>query len=621
MFTQRLFSVSIFTRLRLSIGIALSSVTTFLILSFILSTTILPITIAQAHGAEFKQHITTSHGFSLYGNLKYPVHATHLDYANPEAPKGGNLRLMATGTFDSLNPYVLRGLSPWKDAPGLYVYGFGQLHDTLLAGTSSNRTSGDEPQSAYGLIAERLSYPDDLSWVQFDLRPEARFHDGHPITAEDVVFSLSLLKEHGHPSYAIPLHSVDRAEIITPQRVKFYFTEIGQRPAILRVGSMPILPAHAIQVDEFEKSGLTPLLGNGPYRVKSAQPGRQLILERVKDYWARDLWLNRGLYNFDEVTIDFYRDSLVAFEAFKAGEYDVHLEYISKNWASNFFQDRRVREAIGLLFDFEWSNRTLFNNAYQRSNTFFPNSPFAATGIPNTAQIALLKPFADILPPHTLQKAFALPVTDGSGRLRQQRHKALALLKSAGYVIHNNRLVSQQSGEPFRFELVNQKASSLERVILPFKKNLELIGIDMNVRLVDATQYKERLDKFDFDMTIHVLGQNLAPGDLPYLYFHSDQADVPGSRNLAGIKNPAVDALTVRVKNLVSFEAVKDSMQALDRVLLWEHYTIPHWYIHFHRLAWWNKFGQPKQRPDYILGTQTWWREASRPARPTTGKR
>lgn len=590
----------------------------------------------------------TSHGFSLYGDLKYGPKATHLEYANPDAPKGGRMRLMATGTFDTLNPYVLKGLAPWK-TPGLFVYGFGQLHDSLLAGTSSMRTSGDEPQSAYGLIASSVTYPDDFSWVSFTLRPEATFHDGHPITAEDVVFSLNLLKEKGHPSYAIPLQAVTDVTAIDDLTVKISFKTKNQRHLLLRVGATPILPKHTLTDKDFESTGLTPILGNGPYRVATFDSGRQVVLERVKDYWAKDLWLNKGLYNFDNIVIDFYRDQTVAFEAFKAGEYDVHLEYVSKNWANNYdfkalhngeviktelphkqaqgsqafffntrkskFKDRRVREAIAQLFNFEWSNEALFNGAYRRSNTFFPNSPFAATGLPSQLELTLLKAYEQNLPNSVFNQAFALPVTDGTNNLRKERRRAHSLLKSAGYRIQNNKLINIETGEPFTFELVNQTSPSLKRVILPFKKNLERLGIDMAVRMIDATQYKERLDRFDFDMTIHVLGQSLAPGDNPFLYFHSSVANEPGSRNISGIENPAVDALVTQLKTLKDFDEVTTTMRALDRILLWEFYTIPHWYIDYHRIAWWDQYEQPKVRPDYILGTQTWWQKTATTSR------
>ncbi len=586
--------------------------------------------------------ITKIHGFALYEDLKYPSNWKHLDYANPNAPKGGHLKLMGVGTFDTLNPYLLKGTSP-RNTPGLYLYGFGELHDTLLAGTDALRPSGDEPQSAYGLIAETLEYPKDYSWVIFNLREAARFHDGHPITADDVVFSFNTLKEKGHPRFAITYQPIKSAIILNSKKVKFEFEQKYQRQLILRAGELPILPAHYFKKHEFEKTGLTPILGNGPYQIKTFKPGQSLILQRVQDYWAQNLPVNKGLYNFDEIQIDFYRDAAVAFEAFKAGEYDIHIDYVAKNWSKNYqfpairkglvtkaeiphqqaqgtqafffnlrkplFQDKRVREAISKLFDFEWSNKTLFNNAYTRSNTYFPNSPFTATGLPIDAELAILKPFKNDLPQVLFKQTFELSKTKGSGQIRRQRKQALELLNQAGWYIKNNQLLHNITGEPFVFEQVNQHSASLQRVLLPFQKNLKTVGIEMSIRMVDPAQYKERLDNFDFDMTIFVLPQSLAPGERPHQYFHSDTADIKGNKNYAGIKNPVVDAIIEQIDQTTTLTEVTQLMKALDRVLLWEHYTIPHWYINYHRIAYWNKLSKPKKQPPYILGVQTWWQK------------
>lgn len=592
------------------------------------------------------EEITTAHGFSLYGDLKYPADATHLDYANPAAPKGGTLQLMATGTFDTLNPYILKGLSPWSSQNTRQhsdTHGFGQLHDSLMAGTNPLRPSGDEPQSAYGLVASELSYPPDLRWTIFHIRPEAQFHDGHPITAEDVAFSLTLLKGTGHPTYAVPLLGIARATALTPNCVKFDFKKPGQRHIVLRAGAMPILPKHTLITGDFRATGLTPILGSGPYRVQQTKPGQQIILERVEHYWGKDLWLNRGLYNFDTVIVDFYRDLGTAFDAFKAGRYDVHLEYISSNWVQNYdfraldtreiikaevphkqaqntqafffntrqekFQDRRVREAIALLFDFEWSNEQLFSNAYRRSNTFFPNTPFAATDLPSESEKALLMPFKTRLAKPLFDTVFTLPTTDGTNNLEKETKKALALFEEAGYVKRGKYLMNMKTNEYFRFEMLTQVSPSIKRIVEPFKESLERAGIIMTLTMLDAMQYKDRMDKFDFDMTIHTLIQSLAPGDTPYLYFHSTLAQEQGSHNIAGIQHPAVDALVAQLKTLENYDDVITTMRALDRILLWEYYTIPHWHIDYHRLAWWDHLAQPSVRPDYILGTQTWWQK------------
>lgn len=585
-----------------------------------------------------------SHGFALYGTLKYDQNFTHFDYVNPDAPKGGLLKLVGMGTFDSLNPYLLKGTSPWN-TPGLGVYGFGEWHDTLLAGTDEMRPSGDEPQSAYGLIAQSLEYPRDYRWVIFNLNPNARFHDGHRITSEDVVFSFNTLVKKGHPRYQFTYAEVDRVEALSPLQVKFYFKEPGKRTLILRAGELPVLPKHFFKTLAFTETGMTPILGNGPYKITSIKPGRSITFSRVKDYWAKDLPVNKGRYNFDEVQFDFYRDSSIAFEAFKAGEYDIHVDYVAKNWASNYefpavqqgkvikkaiphqqaqgsqafffnlrnplFQDRRVREAISLMFDFEWSNKALFNNAYQRSNSYFPNSPFSATGTPEGRELEILKPFRTQLPQDLFTEPFQLSHTDGSGNLRKQRKKALALLKAAGWTIQSNKLVNEKTGEPFSFEQVNLHSASLERIILPFKKNLASIGIDMSIRMLDAALYKTVLDNFDFDMTIFVLPQSLSPGQELRNYFHSANAEISGSLNYAGIENTVVDHLVEAIIKAETQTELIVLVKALDRVLLWEKYTIPHWHMDYFRVAYWNKFKRPEEQPPYILGIQNWWLESS----------
>ena len=477
----------------------------------------------------------------------------------------------------------------------------------------------------------------------FHLNPKAQFHDGHPITAEDVIFSFNTLTQDGHPRFQLTYKDIESVTTTHPHSVKFTFKTPNNRALILRAGELPILPKHFFEKQPFSKTGLTPILGNGPYRVASVQPGKTLVLERVKNYWAADLPVNKGRYNFDTVQIDFYRDSAIAFEAFKAGHYDVHLDYVSKNWTQNYgfpalkkgdvvkreishqqpqgsqafffntrralFKDKRVREAIGLMFDFEWSNQVLFNNAYQRSLTYFPNSPLGATGLPNPQTLKALAPFKDQLPEQLFQAAFKLPITDGSGNIRAQKRKALQLLKTAGWEIKNNQLISKTTQQPFKFELVNQHSASLGRVITPFQKNLSSIGIELSIRMVDAAQYKTLLDAFDYDMTIYVLPQSLSPGQELRQYFHSEAAKTPGSRNYAGINNAIVDELVEQIIKAKTRDELTTLVRALDRVLLWEHYSIPHWHINNFRLAHWDKFAYPSTQPSYILGTQNWWRK------------
>ena len=584
----------------------------------------------------------TSHGYSPFGELRYPANFEHFDYVNPDAPKGGTLRLFGHGTFDSLNPWVMAGTSP-ANTPGAYIFGFLEMTDTLLMGSSGHNRVGDEPRAGYGLIAERLEYPEDLSWVSFHLRHQARFHDGEPITAEDVAFSLALLREQGHPRYALMLGNVERAEVRGPHEVRFHLRGRYRRDLPLVLGEMPILPRHYWQARDF-RGTLEPPLLSGPYRVTSVRPGRQMVLERVEDYWAADLPVNRGRYNFDRVIMDFYRDAQIGFEAFKSGDYNVHKEYVARQWANayNFpavrdgrvqraeiphrlpqgtqaffinqrierFSDPRVREAIGLLFDFEWMNRNIFNGAYRRSNTWFPNSENRARGIPEDAELALLEGWRDELPAALFSEPVQLPVNDGSGNIRDRLRQAIALFIEAGWEIREQRLVHSETGEPFTLSILNYHNPSFERVVQPWIRNLERAGISANYRTVDPSTYKERLDRFDFEVTVFVLPQNIHAGPELLDYMHSSSAELEGSRNFAGIDDPVVDDLVERVLEAREPEQYQTAIRALDRVLMWRHYIVPHWYVDHHRLAWWDRFGRPDKQPQWSLGIETWWEKS-----------
>ena len=583
--------------------------------------------------------ITHSHGIALYGNLKYPANFIHFDYVNPDAPKGGDIRLMSTGSFDTLNPYTLKGISP-ANTPGIYHFGVSELNETLLVGSGEYAKSGDEPQSAYGLIAESVEYPEDRSWVIFNINPKARFHNGEPITADDVLFSFNTLMEQGHPRFQNQYKDVSRIEKLADSRVKFSFSAADNRSMPLRAGELPILSKNYWQDRDFTKNGMNTPLGSGPYRVAKVDPGRMIRLERVKDYWGKGLPVNRGRYNFDSVTYDFYRDLTVAFQAFKAHEYDAHYEYISSNWKSGYdfpahhngevkqleirhripanvqafffntrrelFEDVRVRQAIGLMFDFEWLNRSLFAGAYVRTRSYFDNTELASSGIPAGAELALLEPYRNQLPAALFSEPFKLSKTNGNGSLRQQQRAALKLLAQAGWIIKNGKLTHRETGQPFSFTLLSDQPS-FAKVLLPFKKNLERIGIDMVIRTVDRSQYKRQLDEFDFDMTVFVLGQSSSPAHEMREYFHSSLADVNGNRNYAGIKNPVIDALVDQVIASSSRAQLVERTRALDRVLLWNHYVIPQYHINYHRLAIWDRFGSPKTVPDYRLGFENWW--------------
>jgi len=581
--------------------------------------------------------VSESHGYAQFGTLKYPASFTHFDWVNPQAPKGGTLRAMAFGTFDTLNPYTFKGSSP-VSTPNFQQYGVSELNETLMVGTGQYDPSGDEPTSSYGLIARSVEYSEDRSWVVFNLRPQARFHDGKPITAADVAFSYRTLLKEGHPQYRTSLQEVQRVDILGPRRIRFVFKRAGNPLLILRLGEMPVLPKHYWEQRDFKATTFEPPLGSGPYRISEVRPGRRLVFERVKDYWGKDLPVNRGKYNFDRVEFEFYRDATVAFEAFKAGEFDLYIEHQAKNWANGYnfpavrrgevikaqiphriptqtqglfmnsrrapFDDAHVRQALGLMLDFEWSNRALFSDAYKRSTSYYPNSEFAASGLPVGKEWLLLKPFRDQLPAKLFTEPYQVSRTHGHGIERQTLRQALALFAKAGYTLDGQRLVDAK-GEPLRLEilLVNP---NLERIFQPYVENLRRIGIAAGLRTVDRAQYKQRLDQFDFDMILMTLGQTLSPGLEQWQYFHSSQASIKGSKNYAGINDPVVDHLLDTLLAAQNRDDQIAAAKALDRVLSWHSYMIPNWYLDNHRLAYRNRFAFVTT-PPYTLGLNSWW--------------
>ena len=578
----------------------------------------------EVHGA---------HGLAMHGDLKYDEGFTHFDYANPDAPKGGTVVLSGIGTFDSLNPFILKGQTP---------SGIGGVFDTLLV------SSDDEAFSEYGLIAERVLVPEDRSWVVFELREEARFHDGTPITADDVVFSFETLKEEGHPFYRSYYKNVATVQKEGPHRVRFVFDDGDNRELPLIIGQLPVLSRAYWEPRAFAETTLEPPLGSGPYRVKAVDPGRSVTYERVADYWGADLPVNKGRNNFDQTRIEYYRDATVALEAFKAGEYDFRAENIAKNWATAYdvpaveegrikleeiphdrptgmqgfvlntrrdrFADPRVRQALGYAFDFEWTNKNLFYGAYARTESYFSNSELASDGLPGPAERAILEPYREALAPEVLTREYTPPSTAGPGGLRANLREAVALLQAAGWKFEGQRLVHGETGEPFTMEilLVNP---SFERVALPYARNLERIGITASVRTVDTTQYQNRLDGFDFDMVVNVFGQSLSPGNEQRDFWGSASADTPGSRNLAGVRDEVVDALVDLVIAAPDRESLVHRTRALDRVLLWGHYVVPHWHSQSFRIAYWDKFAHPEVTPRYALGFDTWWVEPAKAGR------
>ena len=575
--------------------------------------------------------VTVGHGHSMYGDLKYGPEFRHFQYVNPEAPKGGDVKLAAIGTFDTLNPFVLKGVP---------AVGLGSVFDTLTV------QSDDEPFSEYGLIAETIEIPADRSWVAFTLRPQARFHDGSPITVEDVIWTFEALKTKGRPFYRAYYAQVTKAEKVGERKVRFAFGPGDNRELPLIVGQLPVLSRTYWSKRDFEKTTLEPPLGSGAYRVDSLDPGRSVTYRRVKDYWAQKLPVNVGRENFDSMRYDYYRDSTVAIEALKGGEYDFRVENVAKNWATAYstpavtrgvlkkeeianevptglqgfafntrrpiFQDPRVRHALAYAFDFEWSNKTLFYGAYTRTKSYFSNSELASNGTPGPEELKILEPFRGKVPDEVFTKAYEPPSTDGSGNIRDGVREALRLLGEAGWTVKGQKLVNAR-GEPMQFEILLGEPT-WERIALPFAKNLERLGITARVRVVDAAQYEKRQDDFDFDVIVALWPQSLSPGNEQREFWGSQAAGEPRSRNLVGVKDPVVDRLIDLVIQAPDRPGLVARTRALDRVLLWSHYVIPNWHIRAFRVVYWDKFSRPAVSPKYALGFDTWWVDAQKEA-------
>ena len=576
--------------------------------------------------------VLSDHAMTMFDNEipKYTTTFPYFDYVNPTAPKGGTLRLAVDGTFDSFNSFIPKGNAASTGSV-----------ETLLV------NSADEPFTAYGLVAKTMEWPADRSWVIFNLRPEARWHDGTPITADDVVWSFETLVEKGMPFYRYYYSAIDSAEALNTHRVRFNFKESGNQELPLITGQLPVLPKHYWASRDFSATTLDPPLGSGPYRIQKFEAGRYIVQERVTDYWGANLPVRRGMNNFDTIRTEFFRDATPIRLALKAGDIDFRLENQSKAWADDYnvavvdkgllnkemvphrqptgmqafvmntrrtlFQDPRVRQALGYAFDFEWSNRTLFNGQYTRTTSYFSNSELASSGLPEGSELALLEHYRGRIPDTVFNQAFRIPVTDGSGRPRENLRKATALLKSAGWSVRDLKLINEATGVPFRFEvLLSSKA--FERIVLPYTQNLKLLGIEAKIRLVDRTQYMERYRQKDFDMLVAVWGQSETPGNEQREYWGSDAADSVGSRNLAGIKDPVVDELIELLVKSDSREQLNVRTRALDRVLLWGHYVVPHWHIRADRVLYWDKFSRPATPVRSGVMRSRWWYDTQKAA-------
>jgi microcin C transport system substrate-binding protein len=584
------------------------------------------------------------HALSLIGEPKYGPEFSHFDWVNPNAPKGGRVRQWAMGTFDSLNPFPVKG----NPAAAVML-----IYDALMV------SSPDEPSTEYGLIAEWATYPEDYSSATFQLREGARFHDGRPVTPEDVIFSLDAIKK-ASPRYAFYYKNVVKAEKVGDRQVKFEFNVKGNRELPMIVGELPVLPKHFWEGTapngeprDLSKSTLEIPLGSGPYRIKHIDPGRTITFERVADWWAKDLPAAKGQWNFDEITYLYFRARDAAFLAFQAGELDFWRESSAKAWATSFdfeavkrghvamhklpvatvapmqafafntrrrqFHDPRVRQAFNLAFDFEWTNKNLMFDAYQRVGSYFDNSELKATGLPEGRELEVLNELRAEVPPEVFTKEWKNPVNHSEKEARQHMAMAAKLFAEAGYHPKNG-VLTNAAGEHLNAEFLLSQPD-FERLVLPYIEKLEKLGVKASVRTVDTSQYQRRVDTFDFDIIVQSFPQSLSPGNEQRDYWGSDAASKEGSRNVIGIKNHAVDKLIDRIIMAKDRTDLVAATHALDRVLLWNHYVVPQWHTPFERVAMWDMYRRPKTLPSRNSSfLRVWWWDGSAAKRLADGR-
>ena len=576
------------------------------------------------------QTIKESTAFAVIGEPKYAVNFNHYDYVNPAAPKGGNVTLSATGTFDNFNRFALRGVAAARTE---------SLYDTLFV------TSDDEPGSYYPLVAENVRYADDFSWAEIAINPRARFHDGTPVSARDVAFTFHKFMTEGVPQFRL-VYKGTTVKAIAPLTVRIELPE-ANKENMLSLFSLPVMPESFWKNHKLSDPLSTPPLAGGPYRITDWRMGQYVIYSRVKDYWAATLPVNRGRWNFDTIRYDYYLDDNVAFEAFKAGAFDLRVENSAKNWATRYigknfakgyivkdehknesaqdtrwlafniqrpvFSDRRVREAITLAFDFEWMNKALFYGAYSRANSYFQNTEYAARDYPHADELVLLAPMKAELPPEVFTRIFEPPKSDGNGFDRDNLLKASSLLDDAGWVLKNRQRVNVQTGKPLSFELLIASGAN-DQWVLPFKKNLARLGVTMNIRQVDMAQLTNRKRSRDYDMMQTLWAAQPWPSSDLQISWASGYID--SSYNAPGVKSPVIDALIAKI---VAAQGDKNKLlplgRALDRVLTWNYYMLPMWYMGEDRVARWDKFSLPAVRPVYTLGFDTWWYDVNKAAK------
>ena len=573
-----------------------------------------------------------SHGISMHGKPALPPEYTHFSYVNPDAPKGGKIVYAAFGSFDSVNPFILKG----QKVRGLREALFGNnVYESLLV------RSRDEPFSMYGLLAEKVHMPDDRSSIEFVLNPRAAFSDGHPVDADDVIFSVNLLAEKGRPNYRRYYASVKTVQKTGDRSVKFVFKEGVDRELPLLISLMPILPEHAIDPETFDQTTLVPIIGSGPYRLTEVEQGSFIVLKRNPDYWARDLPAKRGFDNYDEIRIDYYRDGNTLFEAFKKGLVDVYFDGDPNNWKEGYkgrgledghivqsvfksgaprsmrayafntrrkhLQDKEVRHALSMLFDFEWINANLFNGGFTRTASFFQGSELSALGIPaSDAERVLLAPYLDEVSDAVLNGTYQPTKTDGSGRDRKVLREALTILRSEGYVLKDG-VLRDANGTPLRIELIHSGGSTAARLAGAYQRNLRNLGIELIIRQVDAAQFEERRKSFDFDMIAWTWSGSLSPGNEQYFRWSTAFADQQGSFNFPGIRSKGVDAMIDALLAARKREDFTDAVRALDRLLMSGNYVLPHYHLDRQLIAHSARIGIPDNTSLYGTQPSTWW--------------
>jgi microcin C transport system substrate-binding protein len=572
-----------------------------------------------------------TYGLSLLEAPSLPPDFKFFPWVNPDAPKGGEVALSTVGTFDSFNPFIVRG-TPASDVSRVW--------DTLM------KANTDEAETEYGLLAEVVELPADHMGVAFELRPEAKFHDGTPVTAEDVAWTFETLREKGRPFYRQYYADVASVTVEGPRRVVFHFKSNTNRELPLILGQMAVLPKHWWAGRDFDKPLTDPPLGSGAYRVGQFEFGRSLSMERVPDVWSKDLPVMRGQANFDTRRTEYFRDATVALEAFKAGQIDFREENVSKDWATAYdfpavqkglvkkellphrlptgmqgfgmntrralFKDVRVRQALAMVFDFEWANANLFYGSYVRTNSYFSNSDLASSGIPQGAELALLNKYRDQLPPDLFTKPFQLPVTDGSGNNRDELRGALSLLEQAGWKVRDRKLVNAE-GQPFTFEILLDQPA-FERVSLPYVQWLSKLGIEARVRTVDPAQFQRLLDSYDYDMIVVAFGESDSPGNEQTGYWTCGSVKPEGGYNLMGVCSPVIDDLVQQILTANDRSQLVVATHALDRVLLAGWYVVPHWYLQSVRVAYWDRFGRPDKPVRTGVALDSWWLDPVRAA-------